>query len=340
MSALDRHAHVVVAGAGLTGLSAAYHLRRAQPQWSVVVLEADSVGSGASGRSGGIALNHTAAGPHEGFEKSLQFAAELIERERIDCGWRLTGCWEIAHEETGGDFPLRWTDENLPLRVEQLIEGGTVDPARLVAGMARAALSAGAVIHEHCPVTRLDFTSPVRLATPGGELSADLVVLATNAFHLDMSGMRAEAMPMLTLAVATEPLSEQVLRDVGLESRIPFYTTDLPYLWGRLTADDRLIVGSGLLQAEDGDVESLSIHSQLGRELLESLERRLAALHPALKAARITHRWAGPIAITDDWRPLLRRHPHSPQVLYCGAYSGHGVTQTLRMGAIVADHLA
>jgi glycine/D-amino acid oxidase-like deaminating enzyme len=321
-------------------LSSAYHLRHARPEWSVAVLEAETVGSGASGRSGGIVLDHTAAGPHPGFEQAIEFGSQLLRRAGIDCGWSVTGCWEIVHAETAGGWPLRWNDENLPLEVSRQIAGGIVDPGRLVAGLAGAAIRDGAAIHESCPVTRLQLTAPARLETPRGEVTADFVVLAVNALSFEMTGMAGEAMPMLTLAVATESLSEQTLRGIGLESRLPFYTEDLPYLWGRLTGDNRLIAGCGLLESDGGDLSELSIASPLGRELFQTLDRRIHGLHPALRKVRITHHWAGPIAITRDWRPLLRRHPHSPRVLYAGAYSGHGVAQSLRMGALVAERLA
>lgn len=91
-------AGVVIVGAGLTGLSAARHL--AGRNRRVAVLEATRVGDGASGRSGGIALEDTAAGPLAGFENCLK------ELERFDCELDLRGCWEISHDSDAPPKPL------------------------------------------------------------------------------------------------------------------------------------------------------------------------------------------------------------------------------------------
>lgn len=332
---LPEKTEIAIVGAGFTGLSAAYHLRRARPDRRVTVLEAETVGSGASGRTGGVVLDDTAAGPAPEFAHCLESAAELIARERIDCAWTTPGCWEVRHDAALPAAPLDWNDQGMPLRVSRMVPGGTVDPGQLVAGLARAALAAGAAIHEQSPVTSLDFGNPLRLHTPAGSLEAEWVVLATNAYWSRISEIDEHGVPLLTLALTTEPLEQPAIEAAGLGRRIPFYTQDLPYLWGRLTADNRLLAGAGLVPAADGDVRAVSLDSGTFVEL----ERRVRGLHPALARVAVTHRWAGPIVITDDWRPVLREHSRSPRVLVAGGYSGHGVVQSIRMGRLLAARL-
>jgi len=304
------------------------------------VLEASTVGAGASGRSGGVVLDDTAAGPLPGFAGCLDSVAELVTAERIECDWVLGGCWEISHGKNGrDDSPIDWSDNGQRLRVCRLVPGGTVDPGKLLAGLARAAVARGAQIYERCRVTALEFGRPLRLRTTKGWLAADCVVLATNAYSSRMSELEEFAVPLLTIAVASEPLSVAALRQLGLESRRPFYTDDLPYLWGRLTPDNRLVLGSGLLSAPDGEVEELSVKSAEARLLFTRLERRIRGLHPALARLCFTHRWAGPIAITHDWCPVLRRHSRSPRVVVAGGYCGHGLAQAIRMGRLIAERL-
>ena len=338
---LPARTDAAIVGAGLTGLSAAYHLRRARPDWTVTVFEAEAVGAGASGRTGGIVLDDTAAGPVPEFARCLDFAAELLAREKIDCAWDTPGCWEVAHDSSLGKTPLAWKDQRRALRVSRTLPGGTVEPDRLVAGLARAALAAGAAIHERCPVASLDFGPPPRLHLAGATIEAEWIVLATNGYFTQVSEIEEQGVALLTLALATEPLEESALEAAGLGARIPFYTADLPYLWGRLTGENRLVAGAGLVAAAaGGDVTGTSIHQASDAlRMFRELERRIAGLHPALARVRFRHRWAGPIVITDDWLPVLREHSCSPRVLVAGGYSGHGVVQSIRMGALIADRL-
>jgi glycine/D-amino acid oxidase-like deaminating enzyme len=62
-------------------------------------------------------------------------------------------------------------------------------------------------------------------------------------------------------------------------------------------------------------------------------------LHPLLKNVKITHRWGGPILITEDWRPVFRRHPKSKQAIVLGGFSGHGVALSVYLGRWAAQVL-
>src|SRR5208282_2327158 len=84
------------------------------------------------------------------------------------------------------------------------------------------------------------------------EIRAENVLLATNAFSLELSGLRATAEPKLTFALATAPLTAAQIKAIGFSSRRPFYTIDFPYLWGRLLESNGVIFGAGLVPAPIG----------------------------------------------------------------------------------------
>ncbi len=310
-------------GAGFTGLTASLHLARQGRQ--VTLLEAGRIGDGASGRTGGIALEDTAAGPLPGFEDCL---SELRE---FDCDLELSGCFEVAHDPEG-QSALDWRDHGSPLRVAGSVPGGTVHPGKLLASLFRAASAAGAAVHLNVAVTGLEFHDPPRVLISGRVLTAEHVVLATNGYALDLSALEGQAICMLAIAVATAPLTAEQVAALGLAGPRSFYTVDLPYLWGRLTADNRLVTGSGLVDPVQSRDPWADAHHKF-----RAFEQRVRRLHPALHECTLTHRWLGPVCISGDYRPILRQHPRSPKVWFGGAYSGHGVSQSLRMGRLLAE---
>ena len=365
---LPDHVDFAIVGGGFSGLSAAAWLRRYAPGKSVLVLESASLGEGASGRTGGMALAATAAGKLPGLGDVLAGYKKILRALRVDSRLTLPGVWELGRSaRVKKSSPICWKDSG-DLKVVRLVPGGTVDPGKVVAGLARAAENAGAQIVEHAEVRKLDFSNLVRLGVRHNVrgrirskvIRAQQVLLATNAFSLELSGLRA-AQPKLTFALTTAPMSAAQLKAIGLSSRRPFYTVDLPYLWGRLLDSNAVIFGAGLVPPYVGppsrfplgssssknrarDLRRYDVRRGESAERLHWLENRVRRLHPALASVRITHRWGGPILLTKKMRPIFRwftpqGHPREKKVMVLAGYNGHGVALSVYLGKWAAEAL-
>jgi len=328
---------VAIIGGGFTGLAAAAWLQHIAPDRSVAVLEAESIGAGASGRTGGVALSETAAGDMPGLRDVLKGFREIMQTLRVDCDLALSGAWEIARSGGRKDSPIAWSDSGT-LRVTGEVEGGTIDPGKLVSGVARSAQDRGALIFENARVDAIAFENPLRITTGGREILADQAVVATNALSLELSALDESTSPKLTLALSTAPLTEQQIEAIGLAARKAFYTVDFPYLWGRMLRNNAAIFGCGLVDAPDWrDLHRLSVEKGKTKTLLDNLETRVRNLHPALQKVKIAHRWGGPILLTENWRPIFARRPLSERVIVAGGYCGHGVALSAYFGAWAAE---
>ena len=339
-------ADFAIIGGGFTGLAAAAWLRLLAPEKSVVVFEASRIGAGASGRTGGIVLAETAAGDLPGLGDVLGGFRKILQKLAVDCDLELGGAWEIGHGSRSGDSepvssPLDWNDSG-SLRVVNEVPGGTLHPGKLVDGLARSAARLGVVILENCPAQKIRWGARIELefgragARPG-EISAEKILFATNALSLELNGLAGKATPRLTLAASTAPLGEAQLQAIGLAQRKPFYTVDLPYLWGRVRRDNSIVWGAGLVNAPDErKLESIDIAAAEPSELFARLQQRVRGLHPALASAAFTHRWGGPILSCDDWRPVFTWHPNCSKqarnAIVLGAFAGHGVALSSYLG--------
>jgi glycine/D-amino acid oxidase-like deaminating enzyme len=339
---LPKEADFVVIGAGFTGLAAAAWLRLVSPDKTVAVLEASRIGAGASGRTGGMVLSETAAGDVPGLGDVLAGFKEILAKLEVDCDLALPGAWEIGRSGASARSPIDWNDSG-KLRVMHEVPGGTLDPGKLASGLARAACRLGARVFESTQVESIDWSGRMLVRLAHGEIQAGKILFATNGLSTELSGLEG-AEPRLTLAVASEPLREQQLREIGLGQRKPFYTIDFPYLWGRVRADNSVIWGSGLVAAPGSrNLENIDITSGDSRRLIAALEARVRGLHPTLKSIGFTHRWGGPILFRESWVPVFDWHPKSGKktgtAIVLGAYAGHGVAQSSYLGAWAAEAL-
>ena len=210
-----------------------------------------------------MALAESAAGDLPGLGNVLGGLERILAELDIDCDLSLPGAFEIGRGKGLKDSPIQWNDSG-NLRVVKRVPGGTLDPGKLVAGLARAADERGATIIESHPVTQIEWQqrpvvragaqavppagAPVVVHAGGSRCSAGKILFASNALALELTALAGRAEPKLTLAVLTEPLDEKRLEAIGLAGGNPFYTVDLPYLWGRCRRDGSVVFGAGLVR--------------------------------------------------------------------------------------------
>ena len=335
--ALPEEVDFAVVGGGFTGLAAAAWLRHLGPDKRIAVFEAARIGACSSGHTGGMTLPETAAGDLPGLGDVLAGFSSILRELQVECDLKLPGALEIGRHGILPNSPIHWKDSGT-VGVTREIPGGTIDPGKMLSGLAQAAAKNGALIFENTPVDELHVDELPVLSIQGKPVRARSVLLATNAESLELSGLAGIAQPKFTLAVATEPLSSEQMSSLGLAAGKPFYTSDLPYLWGRVFDGNRVIFGSGLVHLEEWrELLTLNVSEGQPAELLARLEKRIHELHPALHGVRLSNRWGGPILIADKWEPVFRRLPEHNNVIVLGAYSGHGVALSVYLGAWAAE---
>ncbi len=324
-------ADVVVAGAGITGLTAAWSLARLG--CNVVVLER-RFGSGATARSGGIILGETLVGPVAGFEGCERDLSQWIGAHRVACAFEWTGCLELARDVQLPPSPIDWQDGGA-VRVAQVVDGGMLDPARLLTGLAEAACQAGVRIVDDAIVISVEASgAAIAFGTSRGDIVARTGLMAVDAWcrteHVDLFPQR-----MMTFSLETSPLRAETLHELGLSHRRPFYTREHPLLWGRPTPAGTLIFGRELIEPElDRD--------RLARQAADAgarLARRVRALHPSLARVEIARVWGGLIGRNSSGVPSFERDPSIAALWWAGGYGGHGLAQAFRLGTRAAREL-
>jgi len=180
-SPLPERIDFAVVGGGFSGLSAAAELRRLDPTHTVAVLEAENVGAGSSGRTGGLTLTETAAGDLPGLGDVLAGFTDVLKNQNVTADISLPGVWELDRTNANEKSPIRWSDSG-QLRVAREVPGGTVNPGKLVSGLASAASERGALIFEGARVDQIDFGETLVLHVRGTQLQARRVLVASLLF--------------------------------------------------------------------------------------------------------------------------------------------------------------
>jgi glycine/D-amino acid oxidase-like deaminating enzyme len=320
---------VVVVGAGIAGLSTALTL--SERNVPVIVLDR-RFGSCATSLSGGIVLGGTLVGPSPDFEGCEEALGMWIAEQGVECGFTWTGCLELARDERLPAHPIDWTDSG-PTRVAGTQAGGVLDPVRLLNGLLVVTERAGARLINGVTVERIE-PGPDGLVVSGDQvrITADRVVMAVDAVSWPTRYHEWDPWEQRTLTVAlqSDTVDPDLPRAIGLGARQPFYTRDLPLLWGRVLPDGTFRFGRELLPFPRHSLPG-ALTSQLA-SAGDRLITRVRGLHPRLEDLAMRRCWAGPTARTPAGIPAVVEDPDLPGVLWVGGCGGHGLAQSFRLG--------
>ncbi|MBN1421657.1 MAG: FAD-dependent oxidoreductase [Planctomycetes bacterium] len=303
--ALDGETEVEVAiiGAGFTGLSAALHIKRRFPDSRIAVLEARSVGFGASGRNGGVICTPDGEGRHFGAPSDLiPRTVRFIRDEGIDCD----------------------LDESR----------NHLNPCKLALGLAELWARSGVEIFEDSRVTALDRDGPGELRGDRFRVRAQRLILATNAYTASLGAFRRGLVPIHTGTIVTDPLPASVLRDVPAVFGVSIRGGPNAY-WGRTLPGDRLLFGGGMRYCYDNGLAFGGM-----ARLAPVLVRAMEAMFPRLEGARAAYAWSGPLGAFPDLIPRIGALEGRPHILYALGYAGVGLTMALRAGEYLRDLLS
>lgn len=359
----DLKTDVVVLGGGIAGCSAALHLSKRG--YRVALLEAHTVGYGASGRSGGQTIFGLAAGQkalaaevgradaRRLFDMSIEaldLTQSLISEYSIDCDYRpnhvhvatkprhlkeLADWVRELHEEYDYRSVRLLNREELQAHVRsERYLGGLIDPRsghlhplKFTQGVARAAEAAGAAIFEHSEVLRYEDGAEIAVHTQHGTVRCANLVLCGNAYIGAVAPLLARRiLGVGTYIIATEPLGEDRVRAL-LPSNAAVADINWILDYFRRSADHRLLFGG-----------RVSYSALQPPNLAESMRRRMVRIFPPLRDAKVAYTWGGYLDITMSRAPNFGRL--APNVFYLQGFSGHGMSLTGLAGKLVAEAVA
>lgn len=357
--ARDRDAEVCVIGGGFSGLAAALTL--AERGRSVVLLEANRIGWGASGRNGGQVL---AGWSGEGEmirqlgERATRFLAETryrgheiietwIEKYAIDCDYVRGAVSVSANAKQQAALEKEYADAVAHLHADHLelldaaglrahvaadaYLGGLLDrraahchPLNLCIGEARAAETAGVRIFEATEALGVRHGQRPVVQTKTASVTARAVILAGNAYHrLEQGKLGGYMLPAQTFMIATEQLEPDRAREI-LPTNLAVADANWVLDYFRRTSDNRILFGGRCTYSnrEIADIEA-------------SLRPRLLRVLPQLAGVKIDFAWGGAIGIPLNRVPLIGRLGEN--VFYMQGYSGHGVNCSHIAAEILSD---
>lgn len=356
-----QRADVCVIGGGLTGLAAAVELR--ERGYSVVLLESQQVGAGASGRNGGQVGSGQRLEVDELEQRFGAMQAKLlwnmaeeakaiiehrIAAHRIDCHWRAGNLMAItrqryadsANEEVEhlrsqyGYQRLEMLDMGEMHRRVASSEyvagcldsgGGHLNPLLYLRGLARVAQKMGVQIHENSPAIRLHWGAPNRVHTSAGEVHAEHVLLCGNAYLGDTLEPRivGRTASVVCHQIATEPLGAERARALIVDDCC-VYSTKRVLDYFRLSHEQRLIFGGGQ-----------TVLRVWGADPQALVRRCMLEVFPQLRDARIDYVWDGRVCITVDRMPEFGRVGNNGWFVH--GFSGHGVALSQLAGRLLAE---
>jgi glycine/D-amino acid oxidase-like deaminating enzyme len=354
----EAEADVAIVGGGYTGLWTALELKRRAPTLFVAVLEAEHVGYGPSGRNGGFLETYWSALPRLrsrlGDEAALvlarasEGAIPAVEALDEDVWLRTGGMLEVSTtpaQDAAVEEAIRTASElGVPERAIAVAPGispvfrlgvrfpdvATVQPARLVRALRRAAVDAGVVLHERSRVISI---RSGEIITATARLRAPEVVVAANAWMSGWSPASRALTPFGSYVALTEPVPE-LLDEIGWTGGEAITDARMFLHYFRTTEDGRVLMGSA--SGPIGRSGRIDARFFDDAATVARVERGLRRLLPGLASARVERAWGGPIDVSSDQLPFFGTVTGT-RIHYGAGYSGNGVGPSWLGGQILAS---
>lgn len=364
----DATADWVVVGAGFTGLAAARQLAQHFPDDRVLLVDAQCVADGASGRNSGFLIDmpHDVGAPDyigdldvaarnlELNRAAIHYLRETVESEGIDCDWRECGkvqaavnnsgvkvlnAYRSGLQKLGAEFQvLNAREMKSKLGTEYYCQGlytpGTVlaQPAALARGLAHS-LPDNVQLCENTPVRQVEYGSQIRLDTPSGQIKTKNLLLTNNSFAKEFGFFSDALLPIFTYAGMTRQLTEDEQKRLGGDPCWGVIPADPFGSTVKRTPDHRIVVRNSFTYNPDGRSSPESL-----RNVRQHIEKSFAARFPMLGGVKMEHMWGGAMCMSRNHAPYfgqLKDNVHG-----AGCHNGLGVTKGTITGKLLADHLA
>jgi glycine/D-amino acid oxidase-like deaminating enzyme len=359
---LPEKVDVAVIGGGFTGLSAARTL--AKSDINVAILEANTIGWGASSRNGGMTLTGLKVGMGTVIKKygrdlakqlfqvsldSVDTVERVVKEENIDCGFQRYGHLYVAAKPNhfkyfNDEVEFMAKEFNHKARVvsseelngeigSAIYHGGIVDevsgglnPAQYVAGLARAAEKAGASLHARARVTNLTRRGTrFFIQTERGNVEAESVLVGTSGYTGSVTKkLQQRIIPIGSFIIATERLSDELARELSPKNRMIF--DSMHYLNYFRLWDNRMIFG--------GRAAFFPENKNTIARSAEILRREMIRVYPQLRDVKIDYVWGGTLDFAFD---MMTHVGEMDGIYYSLGYAGHGVAMASHLGKTVAE---
>lgn len=364
-------ADVAIAGAGFTGLWAAYYLKRVRPDLEIVVVDREFAGFGASGRNGGWLSDHFAT-PREAMAKThgreavralqqqmraaIDEVIDVCRREAIDADIVKHGNLTVARSPAQARrlATAVATDRAWGVTQADLVELGPealshrvrvaasefatwsphcarIQPAKLVRGLAAAVERLGVTIYESTTVQSID---PRAMLTDRGRIEAATILSCLEGYTASLKGERRTWLPLNSAIAVTDPLPDRVWDEIGWDGAELLGDCAHAYCYMQRTADGRIAMGGrGMPYRWRSRTD---VRGATQPATIRQLVRHLHAVFPSTRDVPIAHAWCGVLGVPRDWSSTVRFDPRTGLGI-AGGYVGNGVTTANLAGRTLAD---
>ena len=352
---------ICIVGGGFSGISAGLHL--SELGYKVVIIEANKIGWGATGRNGGEIIGGFSGDDIMQKKYDAKYSDMLwnmrwegndiirkrVENYNIDCDLKW-GYLDVAIKKRHiQDLKFSYEDmqnHNYPHQISLLtgdetknligtneyiggllnMGNGHVHSLNLCIGEAKAAESLGTLIYEKSPVVRIEKNNKPKVYTSKGSVSANSLLLTGNAYHHFDKKMQNFIIPVNSFVIATEPLSNEIISKINPQD---LAVCDPNYIleYFRLTGDKRLLFGT-----------RLNYHGNDEDFIKKELRKKMLRIYPDLSNVKIDYGWTGKIAVTVNRIPQIGKL--TSNIYYSQGYSGHGVNMTHLAGKLISEAIS